>query len=77
MDWTTIANGLFGILMTVFGAILKTLWDAVQVLRKDLSELQVKLPETYARKDEMQIVFSDIKAHLIRIEAKLDGKADR
>jgi hypothetical protein len=77
MDWTTYANGFFGFLLTIFGAVLKAIWDAVQVLRQDLADLQVKLPETYARKDDLQIAFQEIKAHLIRIEGKLDQKADK
>lgn len=55
------------------GWVLKLLHGEVNTLKEDLK----KLPDTYARKDDMRDKFELIQNTLIRIETKLDGKKDK
>jgi hypothetical protein len=79
---------LFNIVTSValFGAgfIVKALWDAVQGLRADMASLERNLPTVYMRREDLQSVFKDIRDRLadiqhwqVRIESKLDHKADK
>jgi Tfp pilus assembly protein PilO len=77
MDWQLAFNLVFAAFMGVCGWVLRSVHEAVQALADDLRELEKELPATYALKDDLQIVFTDIKSHLIRIEEKLDQKADK
>ncbi len=55
------------------GWILKYMHSEVATLKEDLK----KLPETYARKDDVKDKFDLIQNTLMRIETKLDNKEDR
>lgn len=77
MDWQSAFNFLFTCFIGVCGWVLKSVHEAVQKLTNDIRALEKELPATYARKDDLQIIFADIKDHLIRIETKLDLKADK
>ncbi len=77
MDWQSAFNIVFSVAMVLGGWVLRIIWDATQTLAKDMKQLENKLPEVYARRDDMVASFADLKQHLIRIEAKLDGKADK
>lgn len=48
--------------------ILKSLWDAVQKLKSDVKNLEVKLPEEYISKKDMQIMFETLMRKLDKIE---------
>ena len=61
----------------VLAWIWKTLWNAVERLKTDLKDLEVKLPETYAMKSDIDKRFDRIEAVLERIYEKIDSKADR
>jgi Tfp pilus assembly protein PilO len=77
MDWQLAFNLLFAAFMGVCGWVLRSVHEAVQALADDLRELEKELPATYARKDDLQIVLAEIKGALVRIEQKMDGKADK
>ena len=61
----------------VLGWLWKTLWNAVDRLKSDLKDLEVKLPETYAMKIDIDKRFDRIEAALERIYEKIDSKADK
>jgi hypothetical protein len=61
----------------VLGWLWKTLWNAVERLKTDLKDLEVKLPETYSMKIDIDRRFDKIEAGLQRIYEKLDDKADK
>jgi hypothetical protein len=44
---------------------------------KDLKELEVGIPATYVRRDEFTQALRDVKEMLIRIDDKIDDKADK
>jgi penicillin V acylase-like amidase (Ntn superfamily) len=77
MDWQSAFNLLFTGFVIVCGYVLRTVHEAVSRLTSDLKVLEKELPATYARKDDLHLMLADIKGALIRIEEKLDGKADR
>jgi len=71
----------YNTLLAVFGAVLgwlwKTLWNAVDRLKGDLKDLEVKLPEVYAQKVDIDKRFDRIESILDKIWEKVDGKADK
>ena len=77
MTISDVLLGLFGAAMTMIGWFVRIMWEAQQKLREDLNEIERQLPETYVRRDDFRDLISDIHSTLVRIEAKLDGKADK
>lgn len=77
MDKQIIYNWIIGILMAVLGWLGRTLWDAVERLRRDLQAVEVNLPSTYVKQSDMKERFDKIEDILERIFDKLDHKADR
>src|SRR5574343_1176708 len=77
MIWQDIAIGLLGIVTAIGGWLLRTLWDAVQDMKSDLHELETDIRTSFARRDDVREMFSELRAAMVRIESKLDGKADR
>ncbi len=47
MSLEEVLVGLLTIMAAVGGWLLRELWQAVKELRKDLQDLEVKIPETY------------------------------
>ena len=77
MENQTLINYLIAIGAAVLGWLWKTLWNAVERLKGDLKELEVKLPETYAMKIDIDKRFDRLEAALERIYEKIDSKADK
>jgi len=55
------------------GAIVAVVGWFLQMLHAKVD----RIPETYARRDDVKDRFSDVMSALARIEEKLDAKADR
>lgn len=70
-------NAAFGAILMLSGWVLRTIWDAVNGLKKDLQELERGLPETYVRRDDYKDDMSEVKDMLRAIFNKLDNKADK
>ena len=77
MENQTLINYLIMLGAGVLGWLWKTLWNAVERLKTDLKDLEVKLPETYAMKIDIDKRFDRIEATLERIYEKIDSKADK
>lgn len=77
MEWQPVINLAVGAVLGLIAWLFKQLWDAVQRLKNDLKELEVKLPEQYVRKDEFNSTLNRIYDILERIERKVDGKVDK
>jgi hypothetical protein len=77
MDWQPYINIALGSALAVAGWFAKQVWGAVQYLKRDLKDLEVKLPVEYVRKDDLSEMMGRIYQILDRIERKLDGKADK
>ena len=77
MDWQEVAIGALSLLSGLGGWILKALWDAVSEMKRDLRLLENDIRTSFVRKDHLYEMFNDLKSTMIRIEQKLDTKADK
>lgn len=77
MDFQEIVNVVVGTVIAVLGWFARQLWDAVQKLKEDMTELEVKLPTHYVRKDELEIRFAKFETMLEKIYDKLENKVDK
>ena len=77
MEPQALYNTLIALGAGVLAWIWKTLWNAVERLKTDLKDLEVKLPETYAMKSDIDKRFDRIEATLERIYEKLEAKVDK
>ncbi|MFN7882334.1 MAG: hypothetical protein ACK5PF_04895 [bacterium] len=76
-DFQTFINFGGGIALTAMGWFAKTLWDAVQELKRDLAKLREDLPVFYVRKDDFKDFKEDVMNGLQRILDKLENKVDK
>lgn len=70
-------NFILSSVMAVLGWFGKTVWDAVQELKKDIKDIEVELPTYYVRKDELESRMDKIEVMLSKIYDKLETKADK
>jgi hypothetical protein len=70
-------NWIFGGVMALIGWLGRTLWDAVDALKKDVKEIEVSLPSHYVRKEDWKDSLDRIEIMVNRILEKLDGKVDK
>jgi hypothetical protein len=76
-EFQTIINIGAGIALSVIGWFARTLWDAVQELKTDLSKLREELAKDYVPKDDFKEGMSEIRRMFEIITTKLDNKADK
>lgn len=77
MENQTLINYLIMLGAGILGWLWKTLWNAVERLKADLKDLEIKLPEEYARKIDIDKRFDRLEEALQRIYEKIDSKADK
>ena len=77
MDWQNFINVGAGAGLGVMGWFARQLWDAVQNLKKDVSQLELSISENYVKKDDFKDGIRELKEMLGKIFDKLDAKADR
>ena len=77
MDSQIVINAIGGLLAIIVGWLGRELWDAVQNLKTDMKELEIRLPTHYVRKDDMEVRFDKIEAMLNKLFDRLDSKADK
>lgn len=77
MNWQEIAIAALSVLSVLFGAVLRTLWDATQKLTDNVHQLEKDLPETYLRRDDFKTHSERVEALIQRVIDKLDGKVDK
>lgn len=77
MEWQTLINIGAGSVLAVIGWFARELWDAVNVMKKDLHKLEVKLAKDYATQQDMNARFDKLENILERIFDKIDTKADK
>ena len=61
----------------VFGWTMKTLWDSVRRLEKNVSEIEIRVAGDYVKRNEFRQDIQRIFEKLDTIEAKIDSKADK
>lgn len=91
MEWVNIAIGILGVVVTIalaFGSFflrhLNEKFDLhskrVEEHAKRFEDLEVdikKLPETYARRDDVKSKFDEVLSTLNRIDGKIDNMKDQ
>jgi hypothetical protein len=77
MDWQNLINLVGGAALTTIGWFARQLWDAVQKLKSDMSQLELSMSENYVKKDDFKDGIKELKEMLGKIFDKLDSKADR
>ena len=77
MDWQSAFNIAAAMLGAVGGWLMKSLWSAVDRLRRDLNDIERFMHTDYLRKDDFNHVVTRIETKLDRIVERLDEKADR
>lgn len=70
VDWQSAFNILFALFGAVGGYVMKVFHDEIKDNRDELQ----KLPSTYARRDDVKEMKTDIIDTLKRIEDKVDRK---
>lgn len=80
MDWQTVFNLIGTGVMGLIGYFVKDVRDELRAAhaanaatKQTISDFRVKVAEDYVTHNDL----GDIKATLVRIEQKLDGKADK
>lgn len=77
MEWQLIINVSIGAGFSVLGWFFRQMWDATQKLKQDLTDLEIQLPTSYVRKDEMNNRFDKLENMIEKIFDRLEGKADK
>ena len=77
MDWQNLFNLAGGAVLTAIGWWCRQIWDSVQTLKQDVKNIEVDLPSTYVKKDDIKDRFDRIEFLLDKVYEKLDGKADK
>lgn len=77
MNQQDLINLVLGACMTVIGWFARELWTAVKNLKEDIKKIEVDLPTSYVRKDEINIRFDKLESILDKIFDKLDSKVDK
>ena len=77
-------QNFFNVLISVAGAavawFIKVIYDQIKELKftdERLADSVDEIKENYARRDDVHDFVIEIKATLLRIENKLDGKVDK
>ena len=77
MEWQTLINIGAGSTLAVIGWFARELWDAVNVMKKDLHKLEVRIAKEYTTHQDMNARFDKLEGILERIFDKLDNKVDK
>jgi hypothetical protein len=77
MESQSLINIVIGTVLSALGWFARQLWDAVQDLKRDVKAIEVDLPTTYVRKEDLEARLDRLEAVLNRIFEKLDHKADK
>jgi hypothetical protein len=77
MDWQIIFNIVGAACLSAVGWFARVIWDSLQELRRDLKQIEIHLPTSYVKKDEIATRFDRIEQLLDRLYEKMESKADR
>jgi len=77
MDFNTIIQTVLGIGFTILGWFARELWNAVKILKQDLTALEISINRDYVRYDRLQDAFKPIMEALTEIKDTLKTKADK
>lgn len=72
MDVQILINTILPLICVAIGWFCKELWNAVQDLKDDVSNLRTHLAENYIHKDDFSDRWDEVLKAVHRIEDKLD-----
>lgn len=72
-----VVDTLGALVLMAIGGIVKAIRSDQRDLREDHDALVQRLPETYARRDDVVRALDDMRAQQARIEHKLDRLVER
>ena len=76
-EYQTIIDLGLGTVLAAGGWFAHTLWDAVQELKQDLSNLRVEVARDYIPRNDFNRLADELKEILNKISDKLDHKVDK
>jgi cell division protein FtsB len=76
VDWESAFQIAIAAVSAVLGWLLRVLWEAQKALQADLAALERRLPETYARRDDISALSERIDRRFDHLESLL-MKRDR
>lgn len=74
-DFQVAFNIAIGVIGVLAGWLMRIMWTAQRELRQDLRQLEQGLPNTYARRDDVQSLTEALFKKFDRIEDKIDKLA--
>lgn len=77
MDWQLFINLAGGAILTAIGWWCREIWDSVKALKEDIKKIEVEMPTSYVKKDDINARFDKIDGVLERIFDRLDNKVDK
>lgn len=77
MDWQLFINLAGGAILTAIGWWCREIWDSVKALKEDIKKIEVEMPTSYVKKDDINSRFDKIDGVLERIFDRLDNKVDK
>ena len=76
VDWENAFQLAVAVVSAVLGWLMRILWEAQKALQADLSALERRLPETYARRDDISALSERLDKRFDHLESLL-AKKDR
>lgn len=77
MDWQNLFNLAGGAILAAIGWWCRQIWDSVQILKNDVKQIEIDLPTSYVKKDEIKDRFDRIEVLLDKLYEKVEQKVDR
>lgn len=84
MEWQNFINITAGAAFACFGWFLRTMYDAVQCLKRSIHDLEIEVTGKYVKKDELKEVLDRIDHRFDKMETligrlfdKMEAKQDR
>lgn len=76
-EYQSLINIILGVVLASGGWFARILWEAVQDLKTDLTNLRVEMARDYLPRNDFHRLADELKDMLGKIFDKLDHKADK
>lgn len=77
MEYQVLFNSAVSLIFVLTGWLIRTMYDAITILKKDLREIEREVHMKYISKDDYRDDMKEIKDMLSAIFNKLENKADK
>ena len=76
-EYQTLFNMFLGASLAAMGWFCRQLWDAVNELKRDLSDIRIEIAKEYTPRNDFKEFTTEIRGMFELIRDKLDHKADK